>query len=789
MELNPIRHHAYKVLLNRDSQMSCNYTTFTESQPQATNGNSLEEGKVSLALLRDNSGRSPSRRCSARKWRLLIAFSAFLLLTALFAATLVFHYRTLPCTTESCVKTAARLLKNMNVAAAPCDDFYEFACGNWINTSINLHYNAFNTVYETAIHAQDTVVNAIQKIIEGTFEMPLNDGERAAAELYRQCTDLDTLYTIGLNTWLRFVDELGGWLPELYEPEDELDDDVREDLELEKTILSAFNYTVFPLFWAGVEVNYLDSSSYLITVYEQMPLMVSPKIYVYDAELTPEMIFSKQAGPQVTRIMQGVGEDLAELLKFDINNTKVRMLIAEMVHLDWMITTSGTFFNSEKKERYEIITLRELQRIAPAIDWRYFLSRLLGVRLSLDEPIALKTGREWLEKLSMIIGRLRVSRHGLAVLKNYAKWKAMLFHLAYVKPKSADNLLWAAVGLYSGPPINRKEFCFLRGTGIYPLSLPSLLRKIDGYENTVKNKVYVENMASNVIEEYKRILETTTVLDNVTKRNALDKLGNTSVLVSYPDKMNDETEMNKEAKRLRDELFWSMAIGAAEAYKERLRRLRQPVDPRDWVDTKPALSMTPIHNYERNVVQLPFDVVRSPLADFTSMDFANYGAAGTYIGHELTHAFDEQGKLHGPTGNLGHWWTGESRRKFVDREQCFVRHYTHLAGSADTSQAKVSLYENIADNVGLKVAYQAWQKHGRNREAPVPGLEKYSQDQLFFLSFAQSWCALKSKINREVHMEEKIRVLGSLQNSKEFAAAFSCPTNSFMNPSVKCELW
>ncbi|CAB3404798.1 unnamed protein product [Caenorhabditis bovis] len=690
------------------------------------------------------------------------------------------------CTSGSCVMTASRLLSRADQSITPCDDFYQYACGNWINQSVNILYASWNSLYETQMKAHDKIVNVISQVLDDSFPTEMNAGEKAAALLYKQCTDLDTLEQVGLNTWKRYVELLGGWMPELAEGGYM---DEPSEFEIEDMILTAFNYTVFPLFWAGVEVSYFNSSKHSITIYEQLPILLAADKYTFDKEVTPEMIFSKSDGPPVTLALQEVGEELAELLDFDRKDENVRMMIANMIHLEYQITSSGSTFYKEKKERYEVVTLGQLQQIAPAINWRYFFSRLLGMELDYGEEIAIKTGAEWIVTLSRIIADLKKTRQGVAIIKNYIKWKTILFHLAYASPKCQNGLLWITVSLYGGARSQRKEFCVLRLSGIFPLSFPSILRKIDGMEKSDENKRMVQNMTEHISDEYRKIIEKTDVFVNEqTRQNVLDKISNLTKHISFPDKMTSDYEMNKEANRVSDEFFWSMAIGASSVYREKLKRLRKAVDPKDWIDTRPALSI-PAHNYERNLIQIPFDSLRLPYADKSQMDFANYAGIGSIIGHEMTHAFDAQGKLHGPTGSLGHWWDVESRRKFTQKEHCFVRQYTQLHASQDNAAARAGLYENIADFVGLKVAYEAWKIHGKDQSAQLAGWNNFTQDQLFFLAYAQGWCALKSKQPREVHMEERYRMIGSLQNSAEFARAWQCPTGSYMNPKDKCTLW
>ncbi|VDM84732.1 unnamed protein product [Strongylus vulgaris] len=173
-----------------------------------------------------------------------------------------------------------------------------------------------------------------------------------------------------------------------------------------------------------------------------------------------------------------------------------------------------------------------------------------GKELHAKEKIALKTGREWLIKLSRILLEYLETEGGQAVVRNYIKWKTLFFHLAYVKPKCRDGLLWSVVEIYSGPPHLRKEFCIMRASGIFPLSLPSVLRKIDGVKKARDNRNLVKQIALNVVDEYRKMLEWSNVLDNVTSPIVLQKLSNMSILISYPDKMDNEMAMEKEGDRV-----------------------------------------------------------------------------------------------------------------------------------------------------------------------------------------------------------------------------------------------
>ena len=177
----------------------------------------------------------------------------------------------------------------------------------------------------------------------------------------------------------------------------------------------------------------------------------------------------------------------------------------------------------------------------------------------------------------------------------------------------------------------------------------------------------------------------------------------------------------------------------------------------------------------------------------------NYGGIGTVIGHEITHGFDNVGRKYDKYGNLKQWWDQKIIDNFNEQARCMVNQYSsYVVPEANmTIKGNLTLGENIADNGGLKQSYRAYQRWvlDQGKEEPkLPGLD-LTNNQLFFISFAQQWCmnmnrqAAQYLILRDTHSPNQFRVIGTLQNSEEFATAFSCPRKSYMNPEKKCSVW
>ncbi|KAH8251551.1 hypothetical protein KR038_001802 [Drosophila bunnanda] len=198
-------------------------------------------------------------------------------------------------------------------------------------------------------------------------------------------------------------------------------------------------------------------------------------------------------------------------------------------------------------------------------------------------------------------------------------------------------------------------------------------------------------------------------------------------------------------------------------------------------------------------------ILKPPVYHRAWPESLKFGTLGFIVGHELTHGFDTTSSFFDSKGNVRPWWTKDTQRAFDIRTFCFIKHYS----SYTIPEIGVNINgvktkdENIADNGGLRQAFAAYQSHRKQRlENPehhevseqMPGID-LNPDQLFFLSFAQLFCSDFQEEHYYKHMDkvhtiDKYRVLGAISNSDDFVQAYNCPIGSGMRPeSETCRLW
>ena len=143
-----------------------------------------------------------------------------------------------------------------------------------------------------------------------------------------------------------------------------------------------------------------------------------------------------------------------------------------------------------------------------------------------------------------------------------------------------------------------------------------------------------------------------------------------------------------------------------------LNRIGKPVDEAIFYWT--ALEADGNYNEHLNDIEFPAGLLQPPRYSASTDAAVNYGGLGTFVGHEMTHGFDDQGSLYDEQGNLREWFTPSDRAAFNRMTSCEVKEYSSFEAEPGLKlDGALSLGENTADNGGLRIAYKAFQKsHG-----------------------------------------------------------------------------
>ena len=178
--------------------------------------------------------------------------------------------------------------------------------------------------------------------------------------------------------------------------------------------------------------------------------------------------------------------------------------------------------------------------------------------------------------------------------------------------------------------------------------------------------------------------------------------------------------------------------------------------------------------------------------------YLNFADIGWTIGHEIIHGFDNFGISFNEDGEYISWVVNDTEASFNNKSHCFKKQYeTYDVPDTDLGiNGSLALPDNIADNGGLRHAFQAYQNYmkGKSKEPGLPGLD-YTVDQLFFIQATAQYCTKRKievteyNLKHDGHSPDKLRIIGTMSNMEEFAQAFKCKLGSPMNPPVKCRLW
>jgi len=386
----------------------------------------------------------------------------------------------------------------------------------------------------------------------------------------------------------------------------------------------------------------------------------------------------------------------------------------------------------DAEKTYNRWTLPELESRAPGFDWRAFL----GAAGLAERPTYIVGETSAITAMAGLFAETP-----LPVLKDWltvrlAKDRATVLPSAFAEAEFGFS--GGTLGGATEAPARWLQAVELTATAMTDaVSRPYIERHFPP-----ATKAAMDALVHNLLRAMDRRLANLEWMSPETRTRARAKLAAFRPMIGYPERWRSYAGLNVEP----GDAYGNFVRAGRFLYARDLDRIDGPVDRSEW--WMMPITANAYASFSNNVIVFPAAYLQAPHFDAAADPAVNYGAIGYVIGHEISHHFDDQGSRFDAEGRLANWWTEEDQRRFRERTQRLVAQYdAYEALPGLNIRGAQTLGENIADNAGLAIAYDAYRLSLGGRPAPV--IDGITGDQRFFMGRAQ--------VNRVAFREAELR--------------------------------
>jgi endothelin-converting enzyme/putative endopeptidase len=700
---------------------------------------------------------------------------ASLVSAALFAASLIIA-GTLAATAQqpasaSAAPTAAEKplpsldLSSIDLAADPCKDFYQYACGKFdANHPIppdQPDVDAFYVLYNVNTARLNDILQKAQA--GGASRSP---DEQKIGDYFKACMDTAAIDTQGLKP-------IQPWLARIAA----LKDTPASRASLATLIGDLQRAGVDSFFGYGEQQDFKDASKQIAFI-QQGGLGLPEKDYYlrtgdkdievrhqYTAHIAKMLVLSGEPAPQAQR-------EADAILALETSLAKASLGVVDM---------------REPEKTYHLVPVANVEAALPHFN-------LTAYEDAIHSPHVTEINNATPDFLPELARQLQAA--DIATIQAYLRYH-LLTSVARNLPHQFDDENFAFYGTtLNGTPQQRPRW--KRCSSSVDSALGEALGKLyvaqyfagDSKEKTLQ-------MVHDIEAAMGRDIDQITWMSPATKARAHEKLAAVADKIGYPDHWRDYSRLTISptdalGNQLRAEDFEN---------DRQLNKIGKPVDRGEWDMSPPTVNA--YYDPSMNDINFPAGILQPPFYDKTQSDAVNYGHIGAVIGHELTHGFDDEGRKFDAKGDLDNWWTPDDLKNFTQRTDCLVKEYSGFdAGAAEkpADDVKVNgaltLGENTADNGGALLAFMAYMERAKQDHLDTTTkVDGFTPAQRFYLAYAQNWCAdtrpqaVRSQVLTDPHSPDRIRVDGVIPNQPGFADAFSCKVGTPMVPQNSCRVW
>lgn len=646
-------------------------------------------------------------------------------------------------------------LANFDNTVSPADDFYQYACGGWMEANpLTPEYARYGIFDQLDKENQDK----LKVLIDELNSKPQEEGSVG--------DKISTLYAQGLDMDKRNADGAAPVKEQLAAINAVTDLD-----ELSAVTARMHMETSSPFFSIYIGADEKNSTMNLLQFYQGGISMGDRDYYLLDDEASVKMRNAYRKYVNTLFTLAGYSAEEASkaadaVMKFEtgIAETSVDRNALRDVHLN-----------------YNKMSLKEFVRKYDFLNWDIFFKEI-GVKASTEVNAGQVSFFKGLTKL--------VKKTSLDDLKAYLSFKLLNSASNYL----SEDFVNANFEFFGKTVQGREELqpLWKRSLAVVNRSLAEAFGQmyVEKYFPASSKEKMLE-MVANLQTALGERIEALEWMSDETKAKAQEKLGTFIVKVGYPDTWKDYT-----ALEIKDDSYWANICRAnLFSHYEMMKDEGKPVDRTQWGMSPQTVNA--YYNPTTNEICFPAAILQPPFFNPDADDAVNYGGIGVVIGHEMTHGFDDQGRNYDKDGNISAWWTKEDEKKFNEKAQVLVDQYDKIIVLDDLhADGRYTLGENIADQGGLLISYQAYMNTLKGKERPAD-IDGFTHEQRFYLGYANLWAQnvrpqeIIRRTKTDVHSLGKWRVNGALRNIDGFYEAFDVKEGDamYMAPEERINIW
>ena len=291
----------------------------------------------------------------------------------------------------------------------------------------------------------------------------------------------------------------------------------------------------------------------------------------------------------------------------------------------------------------------------------------------------------------------------------------------------------------------------------------------------------VVDLVKKIIETYKLRMRKNTFLAEDTKEKAIKKLSTIEIKMGYPDEIKEIW-----SKLVFDEnasYFETMQTLCAIRIQDTLSKALKPVDRTEWL--MPGHMVNACYNPSANDITFPAAILQKPFYALSQSVSENLGGIGAVIGHEISHAFDNNGANFDEQGNLKNWWKEEDFAAFQELTKGMIEQFDGIEFHGGKVNGELTVSENIADNGGMGVTLEIM------HTLPDADFRAY------FMNWARVWCQkareeyIQLLLSNDVHSPTALRANMMPRNFPEWYEAFGVTEKDkmYIPPEKRISIW